>query len=124
MSGNLILVDTNVLIYLLSGDSAIADSLQDHQIVISFITEIELQCYEMSDEVMKRVKELLTQCIIVEINADIKTKCIEMVRLKKLKLADGIVASTAVIYDLPLITADKQFSRIDELNLILYQPRE
>jgi predicted nucleic acid-binding protein len=78
----------------------------------------------MSDEVMKRVKELLTQCIIVEINADIKTKCIEMVRLKKLKLADGIVASTAVIYDLPLITADKQFSRIDELNLILYQPRE
>jgi predicted nucleic acid-binding protein len=44
MSGNLILVDTNVLIYLLSGDSAIADSLQDQQIVISFITEIELQC--------------------------------------------------------------------------------
>jgi predicted nucleic acid-binding protein len=124
MSGNLILVDTNVLIYLLSGDSAIADSLQDQQIVISFITEIELQCYEMSDEVMKRVKELLAQCIIMEINADIKTKCIELVKLKKLKLADGIVASTALVYDLPLITADKQFSRIDDLNLILYQPRE
>ena len=73
----------------------------------------------MSDEVMKRVKDLLAQCIIMEINADIKTKCIELVKLKKLKLADGIVASTALVYDLPLITADKQFSRIDELNLIL-----
>ncbi len=42
MSGNLILVDTNVLIYMLSGDKAIAESLQEQQIVISFITEIEL----------------------------------------------------------------------------------
>lgn len=43
MSDSLILVDTNVLIYMLTGDSAISDSLQDQQIVISFITEIEFR---------------------------------------------------------------------------------
>ena len=123
MSGNLILVDTNVLIYMLSGDKAIAESLQEQQIVISFITEIELQCYEMSDAVLKKVRDLMAQCIIVEMNAEIKAACIDLVRLKKLKLADGIVAGTALVYDLPLITADKQFSKIQELNLILYQPK-
>ncbi len=56
-------------------------------------------------------------------NAEIKAACIDLVRLKKLKLADGIVAGTAIVYDLPLITADKQFSKIQELNLILYQPK-
>lgn len=35
MTGNLILVDTNVLIYMLNGDGAMAESLQDQQIVIS-----------------------------------------------------------------------------------------
>jgi predicted nucleic acid-binding protein len=122
MSGNLILVDTNVLIYMLNGDSVIAESLQEQQIVISFITEIELQCYEMSEAVLKKVKDLITQCIIIEMNAEIKAACIDLIRLNKLKLADGIVAGTAIAYDLPLITADKQFSKIKELNLILYQP--
>ncbi len=65
----------------------------------------------------------MAQCIIVEMNAEIKAACIDLVRLKKLKLADGIVAGTAIVYDLPLITADKQFSKIQELNLILYQPK-
>jgi predicted nucleic acid-binding protein len=124
MNGNMILVDTNVLIYMLNGDAAIADSFEDQQIVVSFITEIELQCYDMGSAVLDKVKELLSQCLIVEINPEIKAGCIELVKAKKLKLADGIVAATALVYGLPLITADKQFVRIDELNLILYQPKD
>ncbi len=57
-------------------------------------------------------------------NADIKAVCIEILKLKKLKLADGIVAGTALTYNLPLITGDKQFSKIQDLNLILYQPKD
>jgi predicted nucleic acid-binding protein len=124
MTGNLILVDTNVLIYMLNGDGAVAESLHDQQIVISFITEIELQSYEMSTAILNKVKNLLSQCLIVEINSEIKARCIELVKAKKCKLADGIVAATAMVYELPLITADKQFSRIDELSLILYRPED
>jgi len=124
MTGNLILVDTNVLIYMLNGDGAVAESLHDQQIVISFITEIELQSYEMSTAILNKVKELLSQCLIVEINSEIKARCIELVKAKKCKLADGIIAATAIVYELPLITADKQFSRIDELSLILYRPED
>lgn len=124
MTGNLILVDTNVLIYMLNGDGVVAESLNDQQILISFITEIEIQSYEMSSIILKKIKDLLSQCLIIDINPEIKSKCIELVKSKKCKLADGIVAATALVYELPLITADKQFSRIEELNLILYRPED
>lgn len=42
MNGNNLLVDTNIVIYLLSGDKTIADLLDKKKIYISFITEIEL----------------------------------------------------------------------------------
>ncbi len=65
----------------------------------------------------------MDQCIIVELNAEIKAACIDMVRLKKLKLAGGIVTGTAMVYDLPLVTSDKHLSKIEELNLIIYHPK-
>jgi len=34
-------------------------------------------------------------------------------------IADTIIASTSIVYELPLVTADKGFSKITELDLIL-----
>ncbi len=42
MSGNKIFVDTNILIYLLNGDSDISKILDGKDLVISVITELEL----------------------------------------------------------------------------------
>jgi len=39
----------------------------------------------------------------------------------KLKLADSLIAATALVYNIPLVTADQQFKNITELNLILYE---
>jgi len=38
-----------------------------------------------------------------------------------IKLPDAIVASTSIVYGLPLVTADKAFSKIKELDLILIE---
>lgn len=42
MSGNSIFLDTNILLYLLNGDETISVLLKDRNIVISFISEMEL----------------------------------------------------------------------------------
>jgi predicted nucleic acid-binding protein len=34
------------------------------------------------------------------------------------------VSATAIVYDIPLITADKQFKVVTELQLLLYDARE
>ena len=44
-----------------------------------------------------------------------------MVRKKyRLKLADAIISATAIALSIPLITSDRQFPIIDELDLINY----
>ena len=40
----------------------------------------------------------------------------------KTKLPDAIVAASAIVNNLPLITADKGFNQIEELNLKLIVP--
>ena len=42
MSGNRIFVDTNILLYFLKGEQEILEMLSGKQIVVSFITQLEL----------------------------------------------------------------------------------
>lgn len=42
MTGSSILLDTNIVLYLLDGDKTLIPLLEDKQLIISFITELEL----------------------------------------------------------------------------------
>ena len=42
MSGKSVLVDTNILIYLLKGDRTAAELLSEKELYISFVSQIEL----------------------------------------------------------------------------------
>ncbi|MGB3774365.1 MAG: hypothetical protein WA951_03840 [Leeuwenhoekiella sp.] len=46
MSGNSVFLDTNIVLYLLSGDATIADFLNNKTVYLSFITELELLGYK------------------------------------------------------------------------------
>jgi hypothetical protein len=54
-------------------------------------------------------------------NDSIKEKYVEIRRKYHLKLADAVIAATAIISNIPLITSDKQFSTVKELRLITYE---
>ncbi len=45
----------------------------------------------------------------------VKEKHIEVKRKYHLKLPDAIIAASAIAFDMPLITSDKQFKTISEL---------
>jgi predicted nucleic acid-binding protein len=45
MSGSSIILDTNIALYLLKGDSVIKDFLKDKIFFLSFINELELLSY-------------------------------------------------------------------------------
>ena len=51
----------------------------------------------------------------------IKEQTIELRKKHSIKLPDAIIAATSLVYGLPLVTADKGFSKIDELDLILVE---
>ncbi|HSD08931.1 PIN domain-containing protein [Flavobacterium sp.] len=110
------LADTNFLIYLHEGKSFIEPFL-NYNFGISFISEIELLGHKnISENDEKLLKELLKDSFVFNFNEDIKLK-----QKHNIKLPDAIIASTCIIFQIPLITSDKGFNKIEELDLILLE---
>jgi predicted nucleic acid-binding protein len=119
MNGNNILVDTNFLIYLLNGRGVVTPYLKNN-LFISEITEMEmLGVKSLSQEVFRIRKALIENCYLVTFNSDIKEIAIQIKQQTTLKLPDAIAAGSALYMGLPLVTADKGFSKIAGLHLHL-----
>lgn len=124
MIGNSLFLDTNIIIYLLLGDKTIAEILQGKSIYISFITELELLSFQdLTVDETKKIKSLLSEMVVLDINHEIKELAITFNKKYKLKLPDCIIASTAYYLNMPIFTSDKDFEQIEELNILLYQPQ-
>ena len=122
MNGNNLFLDINIILYLLNGDQTLADLLDKKTWYLSFITELELLGFKQLDEAEeKTIRELLEQCMIIDINPPIKRKAIQIRRSTGLKLPDCNIASSAMYLDIPLITADKDFADVPGIELILYE---
>lgn len=122
MSGNSILVDTNIVLYLLSGDNTIADFLNDKIVFLSFVSELELLGYkEISVLEKRKVESLLADSSIIDINSEIKKIVVELRKSNKIKLPDAIIAATSIYLNIPLITSDKDLTRLKDLNILLYE---
>ena len=69
MSGKWVLVDTNIILYLLSGSESIAQLINNSTIYISFITELEILSFnEISEKEKKQIKKIFNEFVIVDIN--------------------------------------------------------
>jgi len=122
MNGTSFLLDTNIILYLLSGDKTIASIINEKEIYVSFITEMELLSYKkISIHEEKKIKNLLSDVFIVEMNISIKAKAIEIRKENTIKLPDCIIAATAEHLDIPLLTSDEGFKKIKSIKHLLYQ---
>ncbi len=120
MSGFDLVADTNILIYLTAGNQNIAEVTRSKNLIISIITEMEIRSWpSLTIADIQTLKKLLSQCRVVGLNDEIKERAIEIRRKTKLKLPDSIVCSTALFLGLPLLTADQQFKKVKDLDLLL-----
>ena len=122
MSGNKLFVDTNILIYLLNGDSDISKILDGKELVISVISELELKSFpNVTQTESAIIDSLVEECQVINLNQEIKKLAIEIRRTRKMKLPDAIVAASAYYSKLPIFTADKEFEKLEELDVIIYE---
>lgn len=116
-----LLADTNFLIYLHEGKSFVEPFL-NYNFGVSFITEIELLGYKnISKQDEKSLTKLLKDSFVFNFSEDIKLQTIKLKQKYIIKLPDAIIASTCIIFQIPLITSDKGFKNIEELDLILLE---
>ena len=94
-----------------------------NRLAFSVISEMELLSFSgITESEENNIKSLLLDCNEITISDEIKEKTIEIRKKYRTKLPDAIVAVSAIVNNLPLITADKGFNQIMELNLKLIVP--
>lgn len=122
MNGNKFFLDTNAVLYILNGDKALADLLFEESLFISIISEMELLAYKnITEKERQIVKRFLEDFVVVNINEAVKEKAIDIKIHTNLKLPDSIIAATAIVLNMPIVTSDKHFKKVDQLNLLFYE---
>jgi predicted nucleic acid-binding protein len=96
------------------------DELIDGNYSISVISRIELYAYSKLTKKDKETLDIFTsQASVLNINDQIIEKTITLRQIYKTKLPDAIIAATAIIYSLSLVTRnEKDFKNITELQIV------
>lgn len=119
------ILDTNTIIYFCNGSlperaNAFLQVEVDKGIYISVISEIETLGYPLSTEYESMINEdFIDGSIIIELTRDVVEKTIEIKKARRIKLADAIIAATALVHDMTLISRnDSDFKRIPDLKYL------
>ncbi|TAE03948.1 MAG: type II toxin-antitoxin system VapC family toxin [Bacteroidetes bacterium] len=121
------LIDTNVVIYY-SQDKIPAehvskvDKIFKDSLNISSATKVEVLGFHRITLAEKlKLETLLENALVLHTNNEIVEKAIEMGQKNGLKLGDSIIAATALVYNLTLVTRNQvDFQKVKDLNL--YNP--
>ena len=117
-----LLLDTNSIIALFNEDVKVVE-LTDvaDDIFISIINELEFKSFsnlslhdsELFDAFVSRINVLDLQASDITL----KNKIIEIRNTYRLRLPDAIIAASAIVNNAMLVTADKDFKKIEKLQL-------
>ncbi len=118
--------DTNIVIYFLqkqftpSAEYFVDNILEQSAPSISVISEMELLCWDASDEEdLKVLQKFIDSVIVYPIDSAIKRKTVDVRRSHRTKMPDAIIAATAIVYGLTLVTRNtKDFTSIDGLQIV------
>jgi predicted nucleic acid-binding protein len=119
-----VLLDTNVLVYHVAGDPAATKFLEEtiarRSFCLSILSVIEfLGWHGHTDEEFVECKELIELATILPVSKEVADKAIELRRVKRIKLADAVIASKALVNNLSLVTKNIQdFKGIQDLQII------
>ena len=122
MNGNSLLLDTNIVLYLLNGEETLIPLLEEKNLFLSFVTQLELlgSRYLNPDDNSKII-QFISECTVIDITPEIKDITINIRQNYNLKLPDCIIIATSLWLNMPLITADQDFTKIDIADLIYFK---
>jgi hypothetical protein len=122
MNGTNILLDTNIVLYLLNGEETLIPLLDEKNLFLSFITQLELlgNRHLKPSDILK-IKQFISECTVIDITPAIKELVINIRQKYNIKLPDCIIIATSLWLNMPLITADHDFKKIDIADLIYFQ---
>lgn len=107
------LIDTNAIIEFLggmlpeSGSQWIQSIIDNNDFAISVINQIELLSFNGSKDEMKILTDFINISQILGLTEDVVTKTVELRKHHKIKLPDAIIAATALLHNLTVISRNE-----------------
>lgn len=115
------LVDSNIFIYATQPEDDIAASLltETSNFYFSSITRIEVLGYnKLEFEVKSAFEQVFSAGTELSLSEDIVEKSIELRQEKLMSLGDVIIAATAIVHNLTLLTRNTEdFNHLNDLSL-------
>lgn len=131
--GTQYLSDTNTVIEFLSGafskekSAWLQQLIDDNRNNLSVINQIELLGFNAEPEELKIIEDFLAENKVLPLSTDVVKKTVELRRSFRIKLPDAIIAATASVHNLVLLTRNtadfKSIPGIAVLNLWESDPR-
>ena len=123
--GQRYLIDTNVISHLFADrlpqtGKTFVTEIVNEEFIISVAVEIEVLTYHETPNKMPLIEEFINLATILPLDKVVTKKAIELRRKnRKLKLGDAIIAATAMVHQLTLMTNNtKDFIKIEGLQII------
>jgi len=86
---------------------------------ISVITEIEALSWRNPDSSKERVVQMFVgEANILGLSRNVVSQCVNIRRERKIKTPDAIIAATAIVHKLVLLTSDSDFNNIKGLQTL------
>ena len=123
MSGKRYLLDTNAIVALLQGHTALVKLLQDADWVgISVISKIEFLAFSgLTEDDRQLFEQFLKRVEVINLVADNNLLIEQIIQIRlqyRVKLPDAIIACTALQAKASLVTADRELIKVTSLTIV------
>ena len=116
----MIFVDTCILIDY-SRDKIDIDKTQFDNFYINSIVQLEFLAGSLNKKELKKLNKILAKCQLLDLDQDIMNLSVQLINRYGLShgmgIYDSIIASTCMVYDLPLWTYNKKDFRFLDIEL-------
>ncbi|MBI5914146.1 MAG: type II toxin-antitoxin system VapC family toxin [Bacteroidetes bacterium] len=120
------ILDTNTLIYFMDGTLTpkgfefVLNALENEECALSVISKIEVLGFPFPDVSQEqKAGKFVHSLPIFQLTEDVVEKSIEIRKARKTKIADAIIAATAILKSMTLISRnEKDFKNLPGLNFI------
>ena len=115
------LLDTNILIYLAQpGGETLQAQIASTSPAASLISRVEALGFQrITDDERERLDTVFAWVEVLPVDDAVADAAILLRQSRRMKLGDALIAATALLYDLPLVTRnDGDFKHVPGLRLI------
>ena len=115
------LLDSNILIYGASGEFPALDEILDRtDLAVASVTRIETLGYHQLSEIERHwLEAAFASMCILPLDDAVASRAIALRQERRMALADAIIAATALVHALPLVTRNTDdFKHVAGLELV------